>query len=103
MAFGSHSVSHRPLTSLPLDEVVREGARSRALLEQRLGLPIAALAYPHGDVDQAVQHLMGGCGYVFGLTTRRGLSTFQDPLLALPRIEVSASDSFSEFVAKLDA
>ena len=99
--FGSHTASHRPLTALPLAEIVREGARSRALLGRELGRPITAFAYPYGDTDQVVQHLIGACGYVFGLSCRPGLSRFQDPLLALPRIEVAGSDGLQEFVTKL--
>jgi len=99
--FGSHSASHRPLTALSLAEVVREGARSRAILERGLGAPIKAFAYPHGDADQVVQHLIGACGYIYGLSCRPELSKFRDPLLALPRIEVAGSDSLPQFVAKL--
>lgn len=100
--FGSHSVSHLPLTALSVEEVVREGTRSRVLLERKLGVPIKFFAYPYGDVDQVVQHLIGACGYVFGLSCRPGLSSFQDSLLALPRIEVTGSDRLQEFIAKLN-
>ncbi len=101
--FGSHSASHRPLTGLSLSEVVREGARSRALLQRKLGKSLQAFAYPYGDTDRVVQHLIGACGYVFGLSCRSGLSSFQESLLALPRIEVCGFDSLQEFVAKLSS
>lgn len=100
--FGSHSASHRPLTALSLEEVVCEAARSRAILERGLGVALKAFAYPYGDVDPVVQHLIGACGYTFGLSCRPGLSRFQDALLALPRIEVTGSDSLQEFVARLN-
>lgn len=99
--FASHSASHRPLTALSHEEVVREGACSRAIIERELGVPIKAFAYPYGDADRVVQHLIGACGYVFGLSCRPGLSSFQDSLLALPRIEVTGSDGLNEFVTKL--
>jgi len=99
--FGSHSASHRPLSSLSLVEVVREGARSRAILERGLGVPVKAFAYPYGDVDRVIEHLIGACGYVFGLSTRQDRSTFYDSLLALPRIEMTGSDGLQEFVARL--
>jgi peptidoglycan/xylan/chitin deacetylase (PgdA/CDA1 family)/2-polyprenyl-3-methyl-5-hydroxy-6-metoxy-1,4-benzoquinol methylase len=101
VTFGSHTVSHRPLTGLPPADVVREGLSSRLILERRLGLPIHAFAYPYGDTDQVVQHLIGACGYLFGLSCRHGFSSFDDSLLALPRIEVSGLDRFQDFVAKL--
>ena len=99
--FGSHSASHCLLTSLSPTEVVREGFRSRAILEHELGKPIRAFAYPYGDVDQVVKHLIGACGYVFGLSCQSGRSSFQDSLLALPRIEVEGFDSLHDFVKKL--
>jgi peptidoglycan/xylan/chitin deacetylase (PgdA/CDA1 family) len=99
--FASHSASGRPLTALSPAEVVREGARSRAILGRGLGVPVQAFAYPYGDVDRVIEHLIGACGYVFGLSRRQERSTFYDSLLALPRIEVTGSDGLPEFVAKL--
>ncbi|MBD2075732.1 glycosyltransferase [Phormidium sp. FACHB-592] len=99
--FGSHSASHRPLTGLSFAEVVKEGARSRAILQQELQVPIRAFAYPYGDCDRVVEHLIGGCGYTFGLSCHPGLSHFNDALLALPRIEIKGSDRFQDFVKKL--
>ncbi len=99
--FGSHSVSHLPLTALSLEEVVREGARSKTILERQLGVPIHSFAYPYGDVDEVVQHLIGACGYIFGLSCRQEMSRFGDSLLALPRIEVTGSDSLEDFISKL--
>jgi len=99
--FGSHANSHRPLTALSIDEVVREGAKSRAILERGLGRPVTALAYPYGSEDRVIQHLVGACGYIFGLSCRPARSGLHDSLLALPRIEVAGSDKLGDFVAKL--
>ena len=99
--FGSHSASHRPLTALSPTEIVREGARSRAILERGLGLPVRSFAYPHGAENQVTRHLIGACGYIFGISCQPGFSGFSDPLLALPRIEVAGSDTLEEFVIKL--
>jgi peptidoglycan/xylan/chitin deacetylase (PgdA/CDA1 family) len=100
--FGSLSASHRPLTSLSVDEIVREGARSRAILERGLGEPIQTFAYPYGDTDRVVQHLIGACGYVFGLSSEPGLDSLENSLPDLPRIEVTGSDRFQDFIVKLN-
>ncbi len=100
--FGSLSASHRPLTSLSIDEIVREGARSRAILERGLGEPIQSFVYPYGDTDRVVQHLIGACGYTFGFSGWPGFDTFDNSFLDLPRIEVTGSDRFQDFVAKLN-
>jgi hypothetical protein len=82
-------------------DVVDEAVRSRALIQEALGVPVRAIAYPYGDFDSAVAHLMGGCGYVYGLSCRSGRARFGDSLLALPRIEIEGTDTLREFVAKL--
>lgn len=99
--FGSHTVSHRQLTALSTTEVVKEGARSRAILERFLEKRIRAFAYPYGDFDPIVQHLIGACGYTIGLSCRSGLSSFNDSLLALPRLEIKGSDNLQDFILKL--
>jgi peptidoglycan/xylan/chitin deacetylase (PgdA/CDA1 family)/GT2 family glycosyltransferase len=100
--FGSHTARHPYLTALSHAEVVSEGARSRAILERELKQPVTAFAYPHGAEDQVVQHLIGACGYLFGLSCRPGSSNFSDPLMSLPRMEVTGSDSIREFISKVN-
>lgn len=95
---GSHSARHPALTGLTPVEIVREAARSRALLTGGLGRPVEAFAYPHGDFDPTVAHLVGACGYLYGLTSHPGYAKGDDPLLALPRIEVAGGDDFARFV-----
>ncbi len=97
----SHSASHAPLSALAPVDIVREGARSRAILERELGRPVRAFAYPYGIHDQAVQHLIGACGYILGLSCESRLGGFFDPLLALPRIEITGSDTLQDFVRKI--
>ncbi|HEY1120695.1 MAG TPA: polysaccharide deacetylase family protein, partial [Haloferula sp.] len=99
--FGAHTVTHEPLTGLSPTDVVRELARSRALLEGKLKCPVDAIAYPYGDQDRAVQHLTGACGYTYGLSCRPGTCRFQDSLLELPRIEVMGGMPLQEFVVSL--
>lgn len=100
--FGSHSASHSYLTALSAEEIVREGARSRAVLWRKLRVPVEAFAYPHGAEDEVVQHLIGACGYIYGLSCRWGFSSYHDSLLALPRLEVFGSDNLQNFIAKLN-
>src|SRR5205807_4952068 len=48
ISFGSHSFSHRDLTTLTEDECVRDLRTSREVLEAILGEAIRLLAYPRG-------------------------------------------------------
>jgi peptidoglycan/xylan/chitin deacetylase (PgdA/CDA1 family)/glycosyltransferase involved in cell wall biosynthesis len=99
--FGSHTLSHRPLTSLSVAEIIREGSQSRAIMERELGIPITTFAYPYGDLDPLVQYLIGTCGYDVAVSCCPGYSSFQDPLLRLSRIEIEGTDSLQEFKNKL--
>jgi hypothetical protein len=70
-------------------------------LERSLDTHIRAFAYPYGASDGAIHHLVGACGYTFGLTCRPGPSKFHDSHLALPRIEIEGEDGLKEFAAKI--
>ncbi|MGH9270914.1 MAG: polysaccharide deacetylase family protein, partial [Ilumatobacteraceae bacterium] len=98
---GSHSGSHVPITSLSPHEALQRELVTRATFERELGRPVSALAYPYGDVDDAMRHTMARAGYTIAVTTRDGLSTVWDDPLKLPRQEVSGDDDLDDFVAKL--
>jgi peptidoglycan/xylan/chitin deacetylase (PgdA/CDA1 family) len=99
--FGSHSMSHRPLTELSIEETVREALRSRTTLERKLNAHVRSFAYPYGASGGAIHHLIGACGYTFGLTCRSGPSKFHDSHLALPRLEIKGDDTLQEFATKV--
>ena len=99
--FGSHACSHRSLTSLAPAEVAGEFLRSRTRLECELSGSSTAVAYPFGDTDRVVEHLAGASGFLFGFSYLERKARFEDRLLALPRIEVSGTDPFEGFVAKI--
>ncbi|MEG4306377.1 sulfotransferase [Microcoleus sp. D3_18a_C4] len=90
--FGSMSATHQPLTALSPTEIVREGAKSRAILERGLEKSVKCFAYPYGDVDPIVAHLIGASGYTFGVSYKLNYSSFDDNLMSLPRIKVTAEN-----------
>ncbi|MEZ2302362.1 MAG: sulfotransferase [Microcoleus sp.] len=89
---GSMSATYQPLTGLSPTEIVREGAKSRAILEGGLGKYVKCFAYPYGSVDQIVEHLIGAIGYTFGVGYGSRFSSFADSLLSLPRMQVTAAN-----------
>jgi len=91
--FGSMSATHQPLTALSPTEIVREGAKSRAILEQGLEKSVKCFAYPYGDFDPIVAHLIGASGYTFGVSYRSRFSSFDDALLSLPRLQLTAENT----------
>lgn len=86
--FGSHTHTHAPLCGVSNADVVRELVTSRALLEEKLGKPVSALAYPYWDFDGAIAHLAGACGYAAALTGDPRHARLIDRPLELPRFEV---------------
>ena len=60
-----------------------------------------SLAYPGGDVDDAVQAGAAKAGYRMAFTTRSGVNNADTPPLLLNRTEVSASDPFLVFCLKM--
>ncbi|MGL5059727.1 MAG: sulfotransferase [Microcoleus sp.] len=90
--FGSMSATYQPLTALSVTEIVREGATSRAILERGVGKSMRCFAYPYGKSDRIVEHLLGAIGYTFGMTYKPEFSSFDDSLMSLPRIQVTAEN-----------
>ena len=99
--FGSHSLNHASFTDISHIELVRQAAKSKAILSRELGVPINAIAYPYGYSNSLVEHLVGACGYVFGLEIGLERSTWQDSLLGLSRMEIENIDTLPRFMLKL--
>ena len=89
---GSMSATYQPMTNLSPTEIVREGAKSRAILERGLGKSVRCFAYPYGNVDKMVEHLVGAIGYTFGVSYESKFSNFEDSLLSLPRMQVTTEN-----------
>jgi peptidoglycan/xylan/chitin deacetylase (PgdA/CDA1 family) len=95
---GSHTCTHPRLTRLDDTALARELADSRRLLEERLGAPCRALAYPHGDCDARVVAAARRAGYEFALTARAGTGA-ADPL-RVPRAVVLRDDGRARIALK---
>jgi peptidoglycan/xylan/chitin deacetylase (PgdA/CDA1 family) len=83
MSIGSHTWSHRNLAHLPTDAAEADLRRSREVLEQRLGEPVRAIAYPWGKLGRHVN------GETFAAARRAG---FELGLISLPRALRSEDD-----------
>jgi peptidoglycan/xylan/chitin deacetylase (PgdA/CDA1 family) len=98
VGFGSRGLTHQPLTGISAVEAGAQLARSRQILEERLGSQITVVAYPYGDVDPLVEHLASAAGYAMGLTISARQCRLSDRLMALPRIELHGGMTFDQFV-----
>jgi peptidoglycan/xylan/chitin deacetylase (PgdA/CDA1 family) len=93
---GAHTINHRMLAKWP-DEVARdETARSKALIEARIGQPVRHFAYPVGDPTSAGARefaLAKEIGFASAVTTRPGMlfDEHRDHPTALPRLSVNGA------------
>ena len=73
LSFGSHSCSHRILTTISPDEVSAELTRSRqVLLEQDVNY-VPVFCYPNGNSDSHIQQQVKACGYEAACSVRMGV------------------------------
>jgi peptidoglycan/xylan/chitin deacetylase (PgdA/CDA1 family) len=98
---GSHSVTHRRLASLSLEDVQREVGDSKRMLEQQLRRPITSFCYPSGDYNARVKQAVAASGYLAACTVEPGANRPGGDLFALKRTEVSAFDTLRDFKKKL--
>lgn len=99
--FGSHTVNHVRLPCVSGETVRDELAESKLAIEQHVGLPCGYLAYPNGDLNEAVVATVRELGYAAAFTTREGLNKRGDDPLLLRRISLSAGLSRLELYASV--
>lgn len=102
VSIGAHGVTHRPLTTLDAENVVRELAGGRFQLERELGSPIDAIAYPYGAFDQAIRNAAYDCDYRFGFTCLDGRVRQDADPMALFRREVPGDIGLDQFAALVE-
>lgn len=103
VAIESHGHAHRALSNLPIEDVYREATRSRAVLQQVIGVQPLAFCYPFGAHDPASERALEECGYGLALTTQSGRCALGASPLRIPRIEVAGGDDLETFARKLRA
>ncbi len=106
--FGSHTVNHPRLIELPWRSIEHELRESKNQLEQRVGGPIAAFAYPYAFPQanqpfmRRLRNLLLDTGYSCCVTTELGCVQAGDDPYRLRRLPVNSSDDCALFRAKLE-
>jgi peptidoglycan/xylan/chitin deacetylase (PgdA/CDA1 family) len=98
---GSHTSSHRELTTLSDGRAFEELVRSRRKLERRLGHRVPWLAYPFGAYDGRIERLARRAGYVLAVTTEWGSRQSAHRPLALHRLRILDSTGVRGLAALL--
>ena len=93
VSIGAHGKSHRPLTACSNIELESELSGSKHYLEDLMGQPVTAVAYPYGAVDMRVRDEAARSGYDLGVCTRFDINMpGRDPLL-LCRCNIERDDT----------
>lgn len=81
MTIGSHTHTHRVLSTLSSAEQLEEFRLSKEILERELGRPVRSVAYPvggHHDFHLETGTLARMCGYVLGFSFQTGANRVDD-------------------------
>ncbi|MBN2453899.1 MAG: polysaccharide deacetylase family protein [Candidatus Omnitrophica bacterium] len=98
VTIGSHTVSHKWLPSMGTRQLESELRDSRALLEEKLGIPVTELCYPLGAHDERVKREAVKTGYKCAVATNPGRFSPWNDLYAIKRVRISrTSDNLFVF------
>ena len=106
--FGSHTVHHPELVDLPWPDIRSEITDSKAQIENQLGAPVKAFAYPYAfpqarrDFVGRFKDLLVASGYETCVTTQIGRHRAGAALFQIKRLPVNSGDDDRLFQAKLE-
>ncbi len=96
VAIGSHGWTHQSFGRMSDQEIEEQAALCREMLEQRLGCPIMAFAYPfgtHADFNAKTAMILRQTGYRYAFTSQHGsIRSGMEPLW-LPRVKVEGGEA----------
>ena len=93
---GSHSMTHRSVARISRDQAQQEIFLSRQILQDRLGEPVSAFAYPFGtqaDFNTSTATLIRDAGYTCAFTSQHGIIPAGSDAYTLPRVKVEGGES----------
>ena len=104
IAIGGHTRRHPRLSTLPEAAQEAEIAGCRSDLEQILGQPVTAFAYPYGaapDYDATSVRLVRAAGFTLACSNRYGPVQAGDAPFTLRRIGIDSTDTLASFRDKV--
>jgi peptidoglycan/xylan/chitin deacetylase (PgdA/CDA1 family) len=90
VTFGSHTASHRILTTLQDNEIKDEMTKSREKLiaKKAVDSSFIPFSYPNGDYDEKIAKMAKEVGYSLGVTTHKGWNHYGSDAFNLRRIAI---------------
>jgi peptidoglycan/xylan/chitin deacetylase (PgdA/CDA1 family) len=100
--FGSHSMNHRLLHEIPLNEAQYEIESAKSYLDDILQQPCKTFAYPAGYFTPEVERMIENAGHICAFSTTYGPQDRLD-LYAINRTEIFRRDRFVwQFARKIE-
>lgn len=103
IGFGAHTITHPILTKVPLQQAMNEIYDSKKIIENRIGRPVYAFAYPNGhpeDFNDEIKDLLRKTGYKSACTTIFGKNDVHTDPYELKRVYTSGN-SILKFALRL--
>ena len=99
---GSHTVSHRDLTRIPVMDATEEIQASGKWLEDTFGIAVSHFSYPLGAFDDRIVEIVRETGYTTAVTTQFGVNDVGTDAHRLRRILTyrSLRESFRSLVRR---
>lgn len=94
---GGHTRTHPQLDTLPGPRLRDEVVGCKRQLEDALGHPVTAFAYPHGYSSPAVCRLVQEAGWTSAAAVRNAFSSHRDDPLRIARLMVHADTGRERF------
>jgi peptidoglycan/xylan/chitin deacetylase (PgdA/CDA1 family) len=101
MEIGSHTLTHRPPSTLNDDELRYELRESRRVLEDGLGAPVTSISSPTGFFNPRMRAIAREAGYQSLSFGQIGLAADQGDAFSLQRVAVKYATPHTEFEALL--
>jgi peptidoglycan/xylan/chitin deacetylase (PgdA/CDA1 family) len=103
ITFGAHTVEHRLLTFVPIDEARCEIRESKRIVAERVGAAASAFSYPNGYLNPAIVDEVRAAGYGVAFGTDRGHVCATDDPFTIRRLNVheAAMDTAPMFLARM--
>ena len=103
---GSHGVNHVSHGHLDKEADYYEIAKSKEVLEEKLGIEVKYYSYPYGQIKDIGMYSIENlkvAGYKAALSTNWSRRNYKDNIYRLNRIEMLGTDDFSKFTSKLES
>jgi len=96
---GSHGVQHIDLSLSEAHEIRHQLTDSKAIIEDRLGVPCRHFSYTWGHYNPVVRALVAEAGYQTAVAGHHEALSRKSDLFALPRLDIRREYELADFAA----